>query len=131
MNEVNFAEMTIQGGKIRTDNQHVEEIVSLWMKVPQLNLVGEVYAVYYNYESDHTGKYDLLIGSTNNTCEETVQLLPGKYLVVDVEKGTPELIGAAWQSIWSNQEIYEKRAFTTDFERYLEDGSAKIYLAIK
>ena len=131
MNEVNFQTKTIKGKKIRTDNQHVEEIVSLWMEVPQMNLIGELYAVYYNYESDHRGKYDLLIGSETNQLIESVDLLKGNYLVINVDKGTPELIGKTWQTIWSDQDIYQKRAFTTDFECYLADGSAKIYLAIR
>lgn len=131
MNEVNFQTKTIKGKKIRTDNQHVEEIVSLWMEVPQMNLIGELYAVYYNYESDHRGKYDLLIGSETNQLKESVDLLKGNYLVINVDKGTPELIGKTWQTIWSDQDIYQKRAFTTDFECYLADGSAKIYLAIR
>lgn len=119
----------VKGLSIRTDNQSVEEIIGLWGRIGNLN--EEIYAVYSNYESDHHGKYDLLVGSLTNEFIEKVMINTGKYLVITVEKGTPDEIGAAWQKIWQDEAIYQKRLFTTDFEHYLADGSARIYLAIK
>lgn len=131
MKELTQKEKCIKGLKIRTDNQSIDEIIGLWQKVPEMELSGEIFAVYSNYESDHTGKYDLLIGSSESTEESQVIINKGKYLVFELPSALPEKIGEVWQKIWSDESIYEKRLFTTDFEHYLTDGSGKIYLAIK
>lgn len=120
----------VKGINIRTDNQSIEEIIDLWSKVGKVNLKEELYAVYSNYESDHNGKYDLLVGSLKNDLKDSIQVKEGKYLVFELEQGTPDKVGAMWQKIWQDTEIYKQRLFTTDFEHYFLDGRASIYLAI-
>lgn len=131
MKQQRINEKIVKGKKIRTDNQSIEEIINLWMKVPEMNLTTDFYAVYHHYESDHTGKYDLLIGDEINLGPDIVTIETGNYLVIELEEGSPEKIGEAWQKIWADEEIYKKRLFTTDFEHYFKDGSATICLAIK
>ena len=131
MKEIVWQEQIIKGEKIRTRNGNMDEIIGLWSRVPEMNLSGHVYAIYYNYESDHTGEFDFLIGTTEHESLEQVVLEEGQYLVMSILEATPEKVGQVWQSIWSNQDIYEKRLFTTDFEEYLPTGEVRIYLAIK
>ncbi len=130
MNEINQERIVVKGKMIRTDNQSIEEIIQLWSDISKMGISGEIFAVYSNYESDHNGKYDLLIGNNNLELDNKITIEAGNYLVIDVENSSPEMIGEAWYKIWNNQTIYDKRLFTTDFERYFTDGSAKIYLAV-
>lgn len=131
MKQINLKEKIIKGEKIRTKNGKIEEIIGLWSKVPEMKLQGNVYAVYYNYENDHTGEFDFLIGTEEYVAKEQVVLQTGAYLVVSISNATPEKVGQAWQAIWSDEDIYEKRLFTADFEEYLPTGEVTIYLSIK
>ena len=121
----------IKGKRIRTNNTKVEEIINLWAQVPEMDLKGSVYAVYFNYESDHHGDYDLLIGNDSYQSIEEVVIESGNYVKVEILEATPEKVGMAWQKIWADEDLYEKRLFTTDFECYSTDGKAEIYLAVK
>lgn len=131
MKEVVLAAKTIKGNKIRTRNDHIEEIIGLWSTVSEMNLTGSIYAIYFNYESDHTAEYDFLIGNETCDSEAVVTLKKGNYLAIEIKEATPEKVGQAWQDIWNNQAIYDRRLFTADFEEYLPTGEATIYLAVK
>ena len=43
----NIKSKKITGKKIRTNNNKIDEIISLWKEVPTLGLSGDIYAVYY------------------------------------------------------------------------------------
>ena len=131
MKEVILTTRTIKGNKTRTRNGNMEEIVGLWSKIPEMNLTGNIYAVYFNYESDHTEEYDFLIGTETFDSEQAVVLKKGNYLAIEIKDATPEKVGQAWQEIWNNQVVYERRLFTADFEEYLPTGEVTIYLAVK
>ena len=124
----NFKSKKITGVKIRTNNNSVDEIVSLWKKVLDFELSGNIFAVYYNYESDYNGNYDFLIGSSNNDLSDYVNIEEGKYSVWQAEDSTPEAVGAIWHKIWNTK---LDRKYGTDFEIYSQDGSVKIYIGIK
>ncbi|MEG0601382.1 MULTISPECIES: GyrI-like domain-containing protein [Vagococcus] len=131
MKQIKLSEISIRGNKIRTSNSKVDEIIELWQKVPTMGLEGNLYAVYYNYESDHHGEYDFLIGTSNYQEGEDVVLSEGNYLMVEIPNATPEKVGAAWHIIWEDKVIYEQRLFTADFEEYQANGQVTIHLAIK
>lgn len=131
MKQVELKSRNIRGKVIRTNNHKIEEIIGLWQQVPSMSLKGTMYAVYYHYKSDHHGDYDFLIGNEGYQFDETVTLSEGNYLKIEVLEATPEKVGKAWQKIWQDSNIYEKRLFTTDFEEYLSTGQVNIYLAIQ
>ena len=69
----NIKPKKITGKKIRTNNSKINEIVSLWKEVPNMELSGNLYAVYFNYESDYKGDFDFLIGSDQNLLNDLMQ----------------------------------------------------------
>jgi predicted transcriptional regulator YdeE len=125
-----LAEKIIKGKKIRTNNQRTEEIVALWSQVPAMQLQGEIYAVYSNYTSNHAQDYDLLVGNEQAQFEEATMIKAGAYLEIPVSEPTPAGVAQAWQTIWSDEDVEQRRTYQTDFEYYRKDGTIVIYLSI-
>lgn len=121
----------IKGKKIRTNNNNPQKLMDLWKEVLELHLQGSLYAVYYNFESNHLGDYDLLIGNEVADLPNSVELSNSTYMEIPVEGNSIENAGKTWQDIWSNLEIEAKRTYQTDFEKYHQDGTITIYLSIK
>ena len=121
----NIKSKKITGKKIRTNNDKINEIISLWKEVPDLGLSGDIYAVYFNYESDFRGDFDFLIGSESSDLNDFVNIKDGKYMVWTAD--SPDTVGTAWHEIW-NTEL--DRVYESDFEIYSQDGSIKIYIGI-
>ena len=121
----NIKSKKITGNKIRTNNNKINEIISLWKEVPDLGLSGDIYAVYFNYESDFRGDFDFLIGSESIDLNDFVNIKDGKYMVWTAD--SPDAVGAVWHEIW-NTEL--DRVYKSDFEIYSQDGSIKIYIGI-
>lgn len=141
---------SIVGIKTRTSN-HDEmngagKIASLWnrfyaenisAKIPH-RLGGKVFGVYYGYESDASGPYDLMVGmevpqdSLVPEGLEVIQIPGQRYLVVECEKGLmPDIVIQAWQKIWSlekNNEIRRKYSF--DLEVYPENSEDRVKILI-
>lgn len=128
---IQLAEKIIKGKKIRTNNNKIEEIIQLWSQVPQMQLSGEIYAVYSNYTSNFKEDYDLLIGNERANFPEKSTIQAGNYIEITVADGTPEKVGEAWQRIWKDIELDNRRSYLTDFEYYKTDGSVSIYLSVK
>ena len=124
----NIKPKKITGKKIRTNNSKINEIVSLWKEVPNMELSGNLYAVYFNYESDYKGDFDFLIGSDQNLLNDFVDIKEGKYMIWTVKSNSPEDVGAVWNEIW-NTDL--NRSYKTDFEVYSQDGSIKIYIGVE
>jgi predicted transcriptional regulator YdeE len=103
-------------------------------------LSDDIYCVYTDYETDHTGFYTAVLGckviSLNHIPDgfTGIAIPAGKYQVYFLEGKFPDNFGAAWQEIW-NSGI--DRAYTADFDLYstnpksFEETEAKIYLAVK
>ena len=122
-------EKQIYGKKVRTNNQNTDIILGLWEEFSQLNVKGDVYAVYSNYKSDFTEDYDLHIGTEEKfTNESNVTIPAGDYHVIEVDPTVPNAVYSAWVEIW-NSDL--NRAYATDFEFYGKDGSVKIFLSIE
>ncbi|OJG99731.1 hypothetical protein RV18_GL000070 [Enterococcus termitis] len=125
-----LTEKTIKGKRIRTNNQRIEEIIALWSEVPAMNIAGDLYAVYSNYETNFKGDYDLLIGSEQADLQDEVKILAGEYVAIPVAEGTPEGVGKAWQKIWQDEALEKRRTYRTDIEHYQKDGTVTIFLSI-
>lgn len=122
-------EKHIYGKQVRTNNQNTNVILNLWEEFLRLDLKGDVYAVYNNYESDFTEDYDLHIGTEEEFKNASNVTIPaGDYHVIEVDPTVPNAVYSAWVEIWSSD---LNRAYTTDFEFYAKDGSVKIFLSIE
>jgi len=140
------------GIAIKTTNENGQaatDIGELWNKFMKQSIVNTIpnkidttiYAIYTDYESDHTKPYTTLLG-----CKvEHLNTIPdgmigktiegGKYLKIttkgDITKG---LIANEWMKIWQSD---LNRRYTADYEVYGEkaqnptDAEVDILIAIK
>ncbi len=138
----------IEGLRLRTSN--VQEMNPNTAKIPDFvahvdsNLTidykqgSRAWSIYYNYESDANGEYDVLMGSDNvvssNLSLESVVIESGSYLKFVGTGEFPKAIIETWQRVWSyfsNINCSNKRRFTTDFEFYDGPKKVSIYIAIE
>ena len=124
-----------------------KDIPQLWNKFMAENTLqripnkvdNTVYALYTNYEGDHTQPYTVVIGcnvaSLDNIPEDmTVILIPESKYTQFMAKGdlTKDAVIKTWMTIWSTD---LNRTYTTDIEIYgekaidLTDGEAEILVA--
>jgi predicted transcriptional regulator YdeE len=148
-------EKKIVGLNTRTSNEaemaagQKGNIATLWQQFFQQNLKStlanklsdHVYAIYTQYESDHTGPYSLIIGheviDLTNAPDGTLPIVvaPGNFLKFTAPDNNPAVVLALWQHIWqffqNNKDF--KRSYSTDFELYDFERSKQleIYIAIE
>lgn len=143
-------EKLIYGVATRTKNSNemnpqTAKIGSIWKKFDSAVEVnykdGErVYGVYYNFESDANGEFDVLAGyETSNINFDSVKIQNGKYLVFpktfeETDDNTRvEAIIETWGKVWeyfSNENSQYKRIYKTDFEYYKGQNEIEIYISI-
>jgi len=150
MKTIEIEEKAIYGISVRTTNANetkpeTAKIGKTWQKFDNEVTVdyqnGErVYGVYYNYESDANGEFDVLAGceKENNTLDKVV-IQKGKYLVFEGKAKTAddnsriqaviETWGKVWQYFGDKNSEY-KRAYKTDFEYYKDQTDIDIYISI-
>jgi len=124
------------------------DIGDLWTRFMGENLAqqignkisDDVYCVYTEYETDHTGYYTAVLGCAVNSLDEilndfTNATIPaGTYKIYSLAGKFPDNISEAWRQIWGEAIA---RAYTADFDLYtadpkrFEETEAKIYIAIK
>lgn len=148
MNEIHVNEKIIHGLKARTNNANemnpaTGKIGGLVQKFDQgvnvnYRAGARVYSVYYEYESDASGEYSVLIGADkveSTTLElESVKILEGKYLVFSGHGQVPQVVIETWSKVWSyfsSENCAHTRAYTTDFEFYKSQEDIEIHIAIK
>lgn len=148
MKVVEVTRKTITGLKVRTKNEDemnpsTQKIGSLWQNFFEniMPTLGEtpppLYGVYTNYESDAHGEFDVLVGAKDIEPlegRETIVLEEGKYLCFKAKGELPQSIIETWGEIWayfSNENCQEKRAYKTDFEKYISHDEAEIYIGIE
>ena len=143
-------ELTIVGLSIRTSNDPGKadhDIPQLWKKIMAENTLTRIphkvddtiYAIYTDYEGDHTQPYTMVIGcnvsNLDNVPEDmTVKMVPASNYAKFIAKGdlTKDAVINTWMDIWKTD---LKRAYTTDIEIYGEkaidptNGEAEILIA--
>ncbi len=144
--------LLVAGIAVRTTNSNgkaMKDIPQLWntfmvndikSKIPS-KVDETIYALYTDYEGDHTQPYTIVIGyavqSSANIPEDlTVKSVPANKYVKFTAKGdlTKMAVYECWEKIWKTD---LKRTFTTDIEVYGEkatnptDGEAEIWIAIE
>jgi len=143
------AEKKINGLSIRTDNASemdakTGKIAALWQKFDEVVPVdyknGErVYGVYFDYESDHTGKFTVLAGFDGlsippKTSLKQVTIPAAKYLVFSHKGAMPKIAIDAWTEVWhyfSNAKAEHQRLYSTDFEFYPNGNEIEVHIAVK
>ncbi len=137
---------SVVGLSIITDNEKAsEEINALWEKFFKQNIGQEVknrvddviYAVYSDYEGDHTKPYRLTIGYKINGEPQIkghlhhVKVQSDDYAMMSAAGEQPKALIETWQTIWQSD---LDRKFKTDFEvygkRFFEEGVHEILVCI-
>lgn len=143
----------IVGISVRTSNEvgkAMHDIPKLWQRYMEEKIAEKIpnkvamtnYAVYTDYEKDHTKPYTMILG-----CEvENLDTIPTGMVGKAIEKATYQKftvkgdlsmgkpIVDQWNKIW-NMDI--NRAYGADFEVYDEDaygaldGKASIYIHVE
>ncbi|MDC6365538.1 MULTISPECIES: GyrI-like domain-containing protein [Flavobacteriaceae] len=150
MTSTKLDELTIVGLAIRTSNdpgKADKEIPQLWEKFMADNIAHRIpnkvdptiYAIYTDYEGDHTQPYTMVIGcnvsNLDNIPEDlTVKIVPSSKYTKFTAKGdlTKDAVINTWMDIW-NTDL--NRTYTTDIEIYGEkamnptNGEAEILIA--
>ena len=142
--KVELSAKTIRGLKTRTQNAdemnpETQKIAPLWGKfytdiMPTLNEGTALNGVYTNYVSDADGMFDVLVGSEEGgESLASVTLQEGRYHMFPVKGEMPQAMIDAWKRVWAYFEdpsIDERRAYETDFERYISMNEAEIYIGV-
>ena len=108
-------------------------------RLEQLGAVGPRLAVYSRYESDASGRYQLLVGReltqlTSTVAELETETLPaGQYLTFSCPGTMPQAVINGWRAVWSffGQPDAPARAYTADFEVYSESKPVELWVAIR
>ena len=120
------------------------KIAPLWQEfdnnVPVDYQHGErVYGVYYDYESDHTGQFNVLAGFNGKKLPVDIELTQivvpaGKYMVFTRQGAMPQIAIDAWTAVWqyfSDGNAKHERAYSIDYEYYPNGNEIAVHIAIK
>jgi len=145
MTKVTQKSKIIYGLKARTTNEkemnpETAKIGALWSDyieniLPTLPEATQGNGVYANYESDAFGEFDVFAGSevVNDTLEK-VTLEEGNYLCFKTNGELPQAVIDTWGEIWayfSDLNCKEVRTYKTDYELYLSESEAEIYIGVE
>lgn len=137
----------LQGIQIRTKNSNefdpsTAQIPVLWKRFQSEMLSSsnkshtEQFGVYFNYESDANGSYDVLAGIEVEAPSDaqSVQVCGGMYLVFSAYGEMPSALIECWESIWtyfSDPACASRRAYLTDFEKYITPDQVLVHIGLK
>jgi predicted transcriptional regulator YdeE len=149
----NIEPFHVHGIQIRTKNVNefdpsTAQIPTLWKRFPREVLEtispankfvnSEPFGVYFSYESDANGSYDVIVGvNVNNTSSYglgSIQVLGGAYLVFNAHGEMPKALIECWDNIWtffSDPSCICKRAYLTDFEQYIASDFVLVNIGIQ
>jgi predicted transcriptional regulator YdeE len=113
------------------DGQSAIDCGGLWQRVEKENMPEKIpgrinddlYAVYFDYEGDHTQPYSYFIGCQvpNDTAVpdgmHRLSIPEGEYVQLLASGKMPDCVGDAWKAIWTSD---IDRAYRYDFEVYDE-----------
>ena len=136
MEKISLAEIKLIGLSLgrKTTNENGQSAIdcgSHWQKFEAGKYVeripnkinDEIFAVYHDYESDHTGPYSYFIGckvDDNTVAPEGMDslVIPEAEYVKIIAKGImPDCVANAWRGIWAGN---LERTYRADFEIYDE-----------
>ena len=136
MDKIKKAEFKLIGLKLdnKTTNEGGQSSIdcgNLWQKFEKDNFVeripdklgDEIYAVYFDYEGDHTRPFSYFIGCKVKLEAEVPQgmdnlVVPAGSFIKVIAKGKmPDCVASSWKDIWTSK---TDRAYNYDFEIYDE-----------
>lgn len=143
----------IIGIAVRTTNQNnqaMQDLGMLWTTFFKENIPAkitnaissELFSIYTDYESDHTGPYTAILGVKVSDLDSIPEGMVGRtfeggeYTVFTAKGNMPQAIGEKWMEIWQQGDGLA-RAFTADFEIHTEkaqqgdQSEVDIYIARK
>jgi len=106
----------------------------------QGKISNEIFAVYYNYEGDHTKPFSYFIGFKVSPDlnvphgMDSIIIQDGNYQLFTAKGKMPDCIATAWEKIWSSD---ISRAYQADFEIYGEkskdwsNSEIEIFISVK
>lgn len=118
------------------------KIPKLWgffanSSINKVNSGVKAYTVYYNFESDVSGLYDVIVGSLLQTEKDTndlssITIQNGAYLCFRNQGDFPQVVIETWQIIWKFFSDHPEcsRTYQTDFEVYLENNTIEVNIGI-
>lgn len=141
-------EKTIFGLSARTNNQNemnpiggkIAPLVNRFDELVQVNYRAgaRVYSIYYDYESDASGDYSILVGADSVESSvvelQEVTIQEGNYLVFSAQGQVPHIVIETWVKIWSyfaSEDCAHTRAYLTDFEFYKSQHEIEIHIGVK
>ena len=150
MNQVELSEFHLVGIEVRTSNANSEamrDIPALWQRFDEEGVcdkipgrVGdEVFALYTDYEGDHTQPYTLLIGCKVENLDAIPEGMRGisipntKFNKYPLKGKMPDVVVNKWGEIWETE---KNRKYTYDFEVYrptenlMEEADLDILIAV-
>lgn len=154
MEKLQMNSFQVVGISVRTTNQDgkaKKDIGELWGKFMSENMYKKIpnvtdqtiYAVYTDYEGDHTKPYTTILGYRVHSIDKIPEGMVSKEIEAAtynkfIAKGdlTDTAVVEQWQKIW-DMDTYIKRTYTSDFETYGEkaidptNGEAEIFIAIQ
>lgn len=123
--------ITLPEKTTNAEGKSMHDIGKLWQefekggwfaKIPE-RTENNVYAVYHNYDGDHTQPYAFFIGCRVQPGApvpegmESVVIPSGNFAQFTAKGKIPDCIGSTWHKIWKSDII---RAYKADFEVYDE-----------
>lgn len=146
MKLVRINEKNIFGLSARTNNQNElsgkGKIAGLVQRFDELVKIdyksgARIYSVYYDYESDASGDYSVLIGADNVESSaielQGIKIQGENYLVFSGMGQVPQVVFETWSKVWdyfSNKTCPYRRTFLTDFEFYKNQNEIEIHIGI-
>jgi predicted transcriptional regulator YdeE len=151
MKKVQIEGFQVIGIAVRTtneNNQAKQDIGFLWHKLMSENIITKIpniidetiYAIYTDYESDHTKPYTTILGYKVSSLNDIPDGMIGKKIesatyTKFVAKGdlTDNAVIDVWNEIWN---IDIDRTYQSDFETYGEkaidpkNGEADIFISV-
>lgn len=146
--EFKLAGLALNGKTTNEDGQSSIDCGSLWQRFEEERITDlipdkvseDIFAVYHQYEGDHTQPFAYFIGCRIKNDAETPDgldslILPkGNYKKFTARGKMPECVANTWRSIWSEE---ENRTYQVDFEVYddrsknWDDASVDIFVSVE
>ena len=108
-------------------------------RIPNRKPDGALIGAYTKYESDHTGRYSLVIGSEVSSLESVpdgmvgLTIPAGAFLVFRARGPMPSALIDTWTYIWNyfSGETDHERLYTVDYEAHHGSETVDIHIAVK
>lgn len=149
MDTINVDSFEATGFSVRTKNADemapsTAKIGPLWERffieaAPKLNEGSQVYGLYTHYESDHSGEFDVIACADTLNAENLEGAIKhtvaaGNYVSFTAKGEMPQVVIDLWGEVWGyfgQDNCSHRRAYTTDFERYIGSDCVEIFIAVE